>query len=291
MQHKWKIFLVVGLVVFIGFIHYSCQLYLVQHTQIHNVILKAFYIPIVMAAFWWGLRGGLSVGFICAAIYSIDVFRWRTLGDTLLYNDFAEIILFIGVGALLGWLVARDRSCKVEKTKAEERAEREFHSSITDPLTQAFNRRYMDVVVEERWNRAQKEGEVFSLLMIDLNNFKFINDHYGHLLGDRVLQLAVQSIFKQIRKTDFLFRYGGDEFLILIPEVSQEKALALAERLRNEIAKLTFWSEDHSAFKADFSIGVIQYHPAFKDLREMLNKLDESLYAAKKESTHILFSS
>jgi predicted signal transduction protein with EAL and GGDEF domain len=188
MTSRKKIMLIGGLVFLIGFLHYSCQLYLVQHNQIHNVILKFFYIPIVMASFWWGVRGGVLLGFSSALIYSIDVFRWKTFDSPLLYNDIAEMILFAGIGILLGWMVQTDRRCRMARIKAEERAEAEFRHSITDPLTQIFNRRFMDQVLKETWQEALKGKAGFSLLMIDLDHFKQINDHYGHPTVDQVLQ-------------------------------------------------------------------------------------------------------
>lgn len=270
MTRKWKIYLIAGLVIGIGFFHYSCQFYLLQYSQIHNVVLKFFYVPIVLAAFWWGLRGGFWVGLACAAIYSVDVFRWREIHDPLLYNDFGEILLMTGLGSLLGRLVDTDHRCRRARVEAEQRAETEFRRSITDPLTQAFNRRYLETLLKECWNLTQKGETFFSLLMIDLDHFKSINDHHGHLVGDRVLQITARTIMGQIRQNDLLFRYGGDEFLILLPQTRQDRALHLAKRLRDEMAKLSFKALDHSSFRTDFSVGVIEYRFSSKTGRFLL---------------------
>jgi diguanylate cyclase (GGDEF)-like protein len=285
MNPKWRIILVTGLILGIGLTHYSCQLYWVQYSQIHNVILKFFFVPIILSAFWWGVRGGAIVGLISAAIYSVDIFRWREIHDPLLYHDLVEVLLFIGLGILLGWMVNTDRRCRLARVRAEARAEEEFHRSIIDSLTQAYNRRYMDVVLEETWNLTRKGEGSFSLLMVDLDNFKSINDRYGHPVGDRVLQATAQTIFKQIRQTDLLFRYGGDEFLILLPQTRRDRAFCLAQRLRDEMAKLIF--QEPTVFKVDFSVGVVEYQSSFKSIQELLSKLDESLYLAKKKSSHV----
>jgi diguanylate cyclase (GGDEF)-like protein len=291
MSPKVREFFIVGLIFLIGFVHYSCQLYLVQHTQLHNVVLKLFYLPIVLSAYWWGLRGGALVGIVCSIIYGVDIFRWWDPEGSQNYNHIAEMIVFLAVGAVLGWRVDSDRKAREEKKKAEERAEAEFRRAITDPLTKAYNRHFMDPILEEFWEKAQAGEEPFSLLMVDLNKFKFINDNYGHLAGDRVLQATVQTIFGQVRKTDYVFRFGGDEFLVLLPETPQDRALELARKLREEMGKLTFHSQDHSPFKADFSVGVLDYRPDLKGIKEAINKLDESLYRAKNELDRVALAS
>ena len=278
----WKIFLIGGLILAIGGIHFSCRLYSVS--QIHNVVLKFFYIPIVMAAFWWGIRGGVAVGILCAVVYSVDLFCWPASPGLRLLNPLSEILLFTGVGTLLGWMVDHDRACRIKRYEAEERAEREFRRSITDPLTQAFNRRYMDKILGDFFTQTRRGGKSFSLLMIDLNGFKSINDHHGHLAGDQVLRSAVQTLFQHTRQTDFVFRYGGDEFVILLPETKQDFAFSLARRLKQEFGKLSFRNQENTPFRADFSIGIIEYQSDFTSVEEMLTKLDEALYQAKKET-------
>lgn len=200
------------------------------------------------------------------------------------------ILLFTGIGFLLGWILKSDNACRVEKIQVEQRAEREFRRAMVDPLTKAFNRRYMESVLKEWWDRSSQGPDSFSLLMIDLNQFKFINDHYGHHLGDRVLQETAQTLLSQTRPTDFLFRYGGDEFLILLPRTGFDRAIVLAKRLREEMEKLTFQGPDQTSFKADFSAGIIEYSPKMKSLGALLDQLDQSLYQAKREPTHLSFT-
>ncbi|MFO1463215.1 MAG: GGDEF domain-containing protein [bacterium] len=283
MSHLQRKVLVGALVVGIGFLHYSCQLYLVEHTKLHNVFLTFFYIPILLSAFWWGLRGGLTTALICASVNLVELLRWWNPDNPTNYNLIAEPILFVVLGTMLGLLVDSERHHKHERKLAEERAQQEFQKAIQDPLTLAYNRRHLDKTLEEFWNMAREGGAPFSLLMIDLNNFKIINDRFGHAIGDRVLQSTVQNVFNNTRKTDMVFRYGGDEFLLLLPMTRGEIALNLANRLREEFSKLTFHGGDRETFKADFSIGVIEYRPDFASLHEMFVKLDEALYRAKKE--------
>lgn len=282
---------IAALIAGIGLLHYSCQLYLVQHTKLHNVFLTFLYVPILLSAFWWGLRGGGIVGLVCAVIDLVELGRWWNPADEYHYNRLAQPILFVFLGLLLGALVDRERRAKHEKRLAEERAQQEFQKAIQDPLTLAYNRRHLDKTLAEFWKMAREGGAPFSLLMIDLNNFKTINDRFGHAVGDRVLQSTVHNVFNNTRKTDMVFRYGGDEFLLLLPMTRGEFALNLANRLREEFSKLTFRGADRETLKADFSIGVIEYKPELQSLQEMLEKLDEALYRAKKETSRISLAS
>ncbi len=286
-KQKARLAVVLGLVAAIGLLHYSCQFYLVQHTQFHIVFHKLFYIPIILAAYWWGLKGGAWIGFSCAAIYVVDVFRWWNPAHANHLSRISEIFLFIGLGILLGTLVDRDRRSKAAKQLAEQRAKAARRTALTDPLTKAYNRRSLDAKLHEFWQAAQQGQRTFSLLMIDLNNFKQINDRFGHPAGDRVLYATVQTLFNNTRKTDLVFRYGGDEFLLILPDTRVAQAMELATRLRQEVAKLSFKGAAKESFSTDFSIGVLEYRPDLADIHAMLSKLDEALYRAKKDEKKI----
>lgn len=290
MKNKWRILLILSSIFVIGFLHYSCELF-GFHTRLHNVLYKFFFIPIIFSAFWWGLRGGLFVGLLCASIASIDLVRWWDPENTHLYNEVAELALFLVLGGLVGVLVDTERRHRSAKLKAEEQAQEEFRRSITDPLTHAFNRRYMEQALKETWHSSASGHSNFSLLMIDLNRFKFINDNYGHLAGDRVLQAVVQTLFGHTREGDKVFRYGGDEFIVLLPKLKVDETLSLAKRLRNEFAKLEFKTQGQGTFRAEFSIGVLEYNSRFKTIHEMIHALDGALYKAKKENEKIALAS
>ena len=111
--------------------------------------------------------------------------------------------------------------------------------TITDPLTGLHNRRFFDQVLESEAARSNRSGEPFSLLMLDLDHFKQINDTYGHQNGDTVLQAVANTLKKSIRKSDTACRYGGEEFAIIMPGTTESSAYQIAERIRKKISALS----------------------------------------------------
>ncbi len=286
-----RLALIVGMVLTIALLHYSCQLYIVGHTQFHNVFIKLLYFPIVLSAFWFGWKGGLTAGISCAAIYGVDVVRWWNPENPFHYNKVSELFLMIGVGTLLGILVEADRRSQHAKKLAEEKAEKEYLHAITDALTGVYNRRYMEERLQESWLRGKEEGAKFSLMMVDLNHFKYINDHFGHAAGDLVLKTTAQIVKGNCRDHDLVFRFGGDEFLVLLDEADQQTALPLAKRLREEMGKITFQEGNKASYRSDFSVGVIEFDSRYHDFNEMFVKLDEALYQAKHEEDKVVLAS
>ncbi len=168
------------------------------------------------------------------------------------------------------------------RQKLEEANRRLQELSITDGLTGLFNYRHLHKLLKVEFHRAQRYNLPLSCIMIDLDFFKKVNDAHGHLNGDRVLQAVSEIIKTNIRRTDFAFRYGGDEFFILSPNTSVDEAEFLAERLGTEIEKHEFTAEQ-AKFKQTASIGVAGIpHPDIKSDRDLLHKVDEAMYEAKK---------
>lgn len=150
-----------------------------------------------------------------------------------------------------------------------------------DALTHLLNRRFMPAVLTREMAMARRSGVPFSLLLIDLDRFKAINDTYGHAGGDLVLQQASDLITASVRAGDFVFRYGGEEILIVLVEVDKERALRVAENIREKFeAEQMHVGEDRTA-KITVSIGVATYngHP---DYETMMKDADGALYEAKE---------
>ncbi|KPK17548.1 MAG: hypothetical protein AMJ67_13080 [Betaproteobacteria bacterium SG8_41] len=147
---------------------------------------------------------------------------------------------------------------------------------ITDALTGVYNRRQMDRAVGEAVERHKRYGASSSLLLIDIDYFKRVNDEFGHAAGDRVLRELAALMRRSLRKLDLVFRIGGEEFLVLLPDVKRAGAAEAAEKLRREVAS----ADLHPGWKLTVSIGVGQLGPG--EAREQwIRRIDRALYAAK----------
>lgn len=152
------------------------------------------------------------------------------------------------------------------------------HQAMIDPLTGAFNRRHMDRCLAEISDHHNRRAVEATILILDIDHFKRINDHLGHASGDIVLKKLVSIINLHTRKTDQLFRMGGEEFLLLLPETGEAEAMVVAENLRHAIAE-TGWPADYP--HVTISAGVSQ-HVLNEKADDWIKKADEALYRAKK---------
>lgn len=169
------------------------------------------------------------------------------------------------------------------KGEVNQAMEKMADMSVRDDLTGLFNRRYMNELLEREFSRAQRYGNDLACLLIDMDFFKQINDSYGHIFGDVVLKQFSEMLMENVRETDVCFRYGGEEFLVLLPNTDLEGACNTAEKLRSAVEKFTF-SDEKMAANATISIGGVSFkthHPA--DVRSMLAYADKALYRAKAE--------
>ena len=149
-------------------------------------------------------------------------------------------------------------------------------AALTDSLTGIPNRLYFDQQIEANMRSAQRYGMAFSLIMLDLDYFKQVNDHHGHTVGDRVLQEFGQIVKQQLRLTDQFARWGGEEFIIATPHTQLNDALIVAERIRVAIAQYDF----STVGQVTASIGVIEYR-AGETVITVLERVDNALYRAK----------
>jgi diguanylate cyclase (GGDEF)-like protein len=159
-------------------------------------------------------------------------------------------------------------------------SELEYYS-IHDPLTGIHNRRYFNDMLEYEVGRAARHQREFALLLLDLDDFKDINDSYGHPLGDEVLKKIAEAITSQMRKGDIATRMGGDEFAIILPETPPEGAKVAAEMLRAQLEKLTFKTPAGKNFHITTSIGIISYPRDMQTVEDLLSGVDVALYRAK----------
>lgn len=151
-----------------------------------------------------------------------------------------------------------------------------------DFLTKLYNRRFIDKRLTEELERCRRFGNPLSLILIDIDFFKKINDIHGHLCGDNTLRSVASILMRMVRVVDIVGRYGGEEFCCILPETCSASAYVLAERLRLEIATEVFTFGDVH-FNLTISLGVAEYNERTSSLETLVRQADEALYQAKKE--------
>lgn len=172
-----------------------------------------------------------------------------------------------------------------ERTRALEEVNGKLELlSNTDGLTGIANRRSFDCALALEWNRAKRSGSSLSVVMLDVDNFKHFNDHYGHLAGDDCLRLLAQALLKAGRRAgELVARYGGEEFVVLLPGTDAREALEAAQRMQHEVWSLELPHAEIAPGIVTFSLGVASLVPSKQHLPEELVRLaDAALYCAKK---------
>jgi len=159
---------------------------------------------------------------------------------------------------------------------------RAVEQSVTDALTGLNNRRLFDVRLAEELERSKRFGKPFSLMMLDIDQFKRINDSLGHEAGDIVLKTLAGILLKQVREVDFVARYGGEEFMFVLPEIDGSGAKLVAERIRRAVAGTPFRLPDGREIGVTVSLGIACYPRCAEDVGDMLRRADQALYAAKQ---------
>lgn len=171
-------------------------------------------------------------------------------------------------------------------TLANVRAHQDIYSqATTDALTGLFNRRHMQTVLADERRRAQRYGHPLSVIMLDVDGFKSYNDTYGHVQGDVLLKMMAGVLQSQVRGVDNVGRFGGEEFLVVLPETPSEEAFQAAERLRLAVAHTIFpgfASDPEMAVFKTISLGVATYPDITDDTQALITLADNALYRAKR---------
>jgi len=155
--------------------------------------------------------------------------------------------------------------------------------AVTDPLTGLFNRRQFDIIGQQEMERSDRFQCPFTVMIVDLDHFKQINDTYGHRIGDDVLHHVADLLRRTMRRTDFLFRYGGEEFAVLMPETDAKEARRAAERLRRAVAESVL-ERDAERITLTISVGACQYSgEKGGEFMTLIDCADRAMYQAKQE--------
>lgn len=210
----------------------------------------------------------------------LPLVRQNMLIGTLNLGSRNESRFHSQIGTLFLEHLAAVVSACIENTRLQEHIKL---VGLRDPLTGINNRRFFDQRLSEEASRARRYDRPLSCLFLDIDHFKRINDQHGHQTGDAVLKQVSALLDERLRQTDVLARFGGEEFVILLPDTEQEDASQIAEQIRERIEQTGFTLHNGKALKVTLSIGLAVLHPNnhINDARQLLAAADQAVYAAK----------
>jgi diguanylate cyclase (GGDEF)-like protein len=237
-------------------------------------LLNLYLLPIILSALTLGRLVTLSQVAVIAVCHS-----WLSLatpGLDVLSLSYASL----AVGQLAPFLLVAylTTTLSADITEARERIE---NLAQNDSLTGLYNLRMFNEVLQREHASAERNRTVYSVLMIDMDKLKEINDSYGHDAGNSAITLVAQCLQRSIRTTDHAARYGGDEFAVLLPGASPEVAEAVVKRVRHNVYKTTLDVRSRM-IRCSVSIGVVTYPSDAKDMRELLSMADDKMYRDKE---------
>lgn len=200
-----------------------------------------------------------------------------SMAGTMPFNPtyWIHVPVAMGVGTVIATMLHQEH---IRTFIARQQVE---HNALTDALTDLPNRRAMQIQLHTEWLRAKRSENYFALIMADLDHFKAVNDQYGHEVGDEVLTILANRFNATLRGADHVARWGGEEFLMLIPSTNQDNALIVAEKIRRAVAELPF-ATSAGELEITLSLGVA-LHRRRESIDEGINRADRALYQAKHE--------
>lgn len=233
----------------------------------------------------------LSAFFVTMIMSYLDAYE-RLYLFTQMYElvKLDEFVVFMPSFLAMGFLIfslrqIQELELEVGKRKKAEAAllesEEKYHrQSITDDLTQLSNSRHFYEEIDREIERANRYDSRLSLLLFDIDNFKRYNDTYGHTEGNKVLSKLGEITKVSLRRPDTAFRYGGEEFTVILPETEAKGAVVVAERIRKAFEAVPFFPSADEAVHNTMSVGVSQYEPT-EDSTAFVKRADKAMYLAK----------
>ncbi len=254
----WLNGMIWGAILILGIIDYL--------TGVELSISFFYLIPVTMAAWALGKHSGLSYSILAATVWLVSNLLSGQIFSNAFFGVWNTLIRFGFYGVVTVLLVELHNALEEEHVLAN-----------TDPLTGALNRRSFNELAEKKMILAEVTQRPYTVVYIDLDNFKPINDKQGHAIGDLVLKAVADTIQKQIRIADISARFGGDEFAILLADIGQDAAKHIVQRLRKALLE----KMDMHVWDVTFSIGALTFLTMPHSVEEMVRLTDELMYEVK----------
>jgi diguanylate cyclase (GGDEF)-like protein len=260
--------------------------------EARGAFLIVYLLAAIFGIFRLDARLFMRVGFLAVIIYGVEIaVQWNF--TTKPGNLIVDILQWLVLAFLCPWFAyvgefittsrrkLRDSNDKLAKAMREVEAAMLLvqEQAIHDELTGLYNRRYLLAAVDGEVRRAERSNDRFCVLLLDIDHFKRINDTFGHLAGDHVLTLFSQAVSAQLRVIDCFGRYGGEEFVLLMPQTDLNGATLAAERLRCVIEQTNF-DTVQSGTSISVSIGVAEFFDG-ESVAQLIARADLALYSAK----------
>jgi len=249
--------------------------FVVWHTgKTDSMMVNLFLLPIVFAALTLGTLLTLGAVSLIAAFYLAAAYV--QLGDAFLtYTTFSGVMLKLAPLLLVAYLTAL-LAADMSATGVFLR-----YLSETDSLTGLPNMRGFKTAIEREHARAERENTPFTVLMVDADNLKTTNDRFGHEAGNRLIIRMVETMKHMLRGSDIVARYGGDEFIVLLPNTSSDRGFDAAERIRTAIASMNF-TPNGEPIETTVSVGLATFPEDSADVEELMSRADQAMYTSKK---------
>lgn len=179
------------------------------------------------------------------------------------------------------------KEMEIDAEELRSKVMNEREQAFLDPLTGIYNRMGYNERIEQEYARWKRYQSALSLIVVDIDLFKHVNDNYGHIAGDKVLQTVAKHLGASIRETDYLARYGGEEFVIIMPDTSADEGLAVAEKLRSNIEECGFHYKGESV-TVTISCGIAEFETG-NEINDVFEKADVAMYQAKNDGRNRCF--
>lgn len=269
---KWVFPVALPSIVLIGWIDYVTG---------RDVSMSALYLVPIVAVAWYGARRDAAISAIVAAVlatFADEPWLSQTALIPLVWNSFSSLVIFVAAAGVVGQLRFEREQLSSLTRDLKKGYGREAMLARTDALTALPNLRAFVEAIQRESARAVREGSQLCVLYVDLDDFKSVNDRYGHTTGDTVLQSVATALTSSVRGGDVVARIGGDEFIILLWHATATDAEVVAERIAQRIQEI---AAEYPLSHLGASLGVRMFERAPENAEDVVRLADDAMYAEK----------